>query len=411
MGVGIRNIVFIIPEMSMGGAQRSVAKIAAELSERYRTHVIVFNRNYNPRFDHMLGKAKIVSLDVSSGPGLITKLISFVKRVRRLRRLKKELNTDVAISFLEGADYINLLSKGRERVIISIRGSKVHDEIMRSKFFFVRRLLISRWYRRADMIIAVNEGIRKELNDYYNLTKVAKRVVYNFYDLDEVTKQANEDVGTTTNGFFQSPVIAMSGRLAIEKGQVAVARIFSQVRKTLPNIRLMLIGEGPERNAITRFCTSSGLHVSYQVPEIETDVWITGSVENVFKYLHRSTVYILNSSSEGFPNGLAEAMACGIPVMSADCPYGPAEILHPGRADGSTEIIVENGLLLPMTNRPEAIDIWTRYLIELLQDKSLRDRLSMNAKRRIADFSKDKIVPQWINAIEEVDETGVNLRT
>ncbi|HMJ71713.1 MAG TPA: glycosyltransferase [Cyclobacteriaceae bacterium] len=411
MGRKVRNIIFIIPEMSMGGAQRSLATIAAEMSERYNTRIVVFNRDYVPAYDHVLGKAEVLSLDVSSGPGIVTKLVSFIKRVRRLRRLKRQLDTDVAISFLEGADYVNLLSRGSEKVILSIRGSKVHDEIMRKKFFFLRRRLISWLYRRADAIVTVNEGIKKELNDHYKLTHVWKTVIYNFYDLDKIDRQTMEDIDTSRAAFFQFPVIAMSGRLAPEKGQLMVAQIFSEVRKHIPDARLMLIGDGPERDTIIRFCTQSGWRVSYGTPDANTpDVWITGSEKNVFKYLRRSTIYILNSSSEGFPNGLAEAMACGVPVMSADCPYGPAEILAPGRSPGSKDILVEYGLLMPMTGTQEAIDTWTTYVVRLLQDSELRTRLSRNGRRRIGDFSKDMIIPQWITGIEGENKASVNLR-
>lgn len=402
-----KNILFIIPEMSMGGAQRSLTKLSTALGHQYNTKIVVFNRFHEIASSH---QEEILSLDVPSGLGAISKIIGFIKRVQILRKMKRKLEIDVAISFLEGADYVNILSRDKEKVIISIRGSKRYDENMLTQHFILRKAILRFLYPKADCIVCVNEGIKNEIIDYFGIKNVPVHVIHNFYDIEEIQRMANSVLPIELEEFFGVPVISMSGRLAKEKGYTFIILTFVQLRKSLPNVRLILIGDGPMRKELIELCNSVNLKIGFKNGnEPVPDVLITGETSNVFLFLKRSTLYILNSSSEGFPNGLAEAMACGIPVLSTDCPYGPGEILRdsPGTAMIRDVEFAKYGVLLPMTNQSNFEQIqsaWLDAIEQLINSETLKEKYAKRGVLRIADFSKKAMIDKWIDLIENESE-------
>ena len=102
-----RKVLLIIPELCMGGAQRTLSKLSVELARRHKVWVVIFNKD--AAIAYPLG-GKLLSLEVAGANNPITKLIAFRKRVARLKKIKKDIRPDISISFLEGADYINVLS-------------------------------------------------------------------------------------------------------------------------------------------------------------------------------------------------------------------------------------------------------------------------------------------------------------
>ena len=117
------------------------------------------------------------------------------------------------------------------------------------------------------------------------------------------------------------PVILGAGRLTEQKDFPTLIRAFALVRKKHP-ARLMILGEGEERSKLETLVQELGL---------EKEVSLPGFVDNPYKYMKRAAVFVLSSRWEGFPNVLVEAMALGTPVVSTDCPNGPAEILENGK--------------------------------------------------------------------------------
>jgi glycosyltransferase involved in cell wall biosynthesis len=401
-----KNILFIIPEMSMGGAQRSVAKISNALKAHHNVWVVVFNKS------HAIAKgfqSDLLSLDVKSGNGILVKVKAFITRVVRLRALKKRLNIDVSISFLEGADYVNILSSVGDKVILSVRGSKVHDENMHRSGFRWRKRLIQFLYRRADAIVCVNNGIAREMREFYSIKNIPIHTIYNFYDAKGIQYLANQELSDKVKNLFSSQTIVMSGRLAPEKGNSFIIRLFAEIKKKRVNVRMILVGDGTKRNSLIALAQSLGLMVAYtetELSENETpDIFITGDQENVFKYLKHGTLYILNSSSEGFSNGLAEAMICGLPVIAADCPYGPREMLSdiPHRTDLNDSEFVDYGILLPMPggNPSEYIfNCWFSTISKLLASEELRRDYGNKGFNRMQDFTAERIVQKWNTVIE-----------
>jgi glycosyltransferase involved in cell wall biosynthesis len=396
-----KNLMLIIPELSVGGAQRSLAKLSIELSQHTTVFLVVFNNKHEVAYP--VG-GEIFSLDVVPGSSAISKLLAFRDRVTRLRALKRKLNIDVAISFLEGADYVNVLSKVKEKVVLSVRGSKLHDENMLRYFYWLRNGVLIPWlYKAADVIVAVNKGIAIELKDHHHLPQDKIVTIGNFYDRDAIVKMSNEPKEKNIVDLYKRKILVTTGRLAVEKGISGLIAVFSKVLKERRDICLVIVGDGPEKNSLKQSAIEKGLHVGDQnSTELVPDVVFVGNQNNVFKYLRGAALYLMNSSAEGFPNGLVEAMICGVPVISSDCPYGPAEILAPEREGSLNRNEVYRapyGILMPIISGEEYIEIWVRTILESLDNESMLNELSADAFERTNDFDRGTVVQQWLHII------------
>ena len=396
-----KKVLLIIPEMTTGGAQRSLANLSLELGQFFQVWIVVFNQESPVVYKH---GGKLLSLDVVPGKSWYSKVISFRKRIARLKKIKKEFAVDIALSFLEGADYVNVLSRYKEKIILSIRGSKIHDEIMHESFFWLRsKIFIPRLYQKADALVAVNEGIANELHAYYGLSKDKIHTIGNFYDVEAISKLLREPRTKDLENLFQHQVLVSTGRLNKEKGLDYIIKIFAKLKGTLPDVKLVVVGDGPEKERLILLSKQLGLKSSVQQEWTKIpDVVFTGNQGNVFKFLNKSSLYIVNSSSEGFPNGLVEAMLCHVPVVSSNCPYGPAEIMAPGsKSDVEAVQITNYGVLMPIAKSDETVNIWVDNISQLLKNDSLRKKLAENAFVRASEFNKENVLDRWLKLIHE----------
>lgn len=392
------RILFIIPEMIAGGAQRSLANVSNELARLHEVHVAIFNRNHTVAYP-LTGT--IHSLDVDAGNGLVGKIAAFFRRVKRLRILKRKLRVTVAVSFLEGADYINVMSRDKEKVILSVRGSKLHDENMRAYFFRLRRhVLIPYFYRRANQIVAVSDGIARELMDHYRVPAARVHVIGNYYDVNAITGLAEVGRPASIDQLYNRPILITAGRLAKEKGLNGLIEVFAAVRRKRNDLRLVFVGDGPERERIFAVAEASGLRYSADATT-EPDIFFAGHQDNVFQYLRGATLFLMNSGSEGFPNGMVEAMMCKVPVVAADCPYGPKEILAPERVMSATceePYISTMGVLMPRVSA-STVAMWVEMIETLVSQPALRKQLSDRAFERARSFNKENVVDSWQKVI------------
>jgi glycosyltransferase involved in cell wall biosynthesis len=189
-------------------------------------------------------------------------------------------------------------------------------------------------------------------------------------DIDMIKKLAQEELRDPT--FSPNiPVIISVGHLRAEKDFPTLLKAFSIVRKNVPS-RLAILGNGEEKTRIEK---------SIKELSLKDNVYLAGFQENPYKFIKRSAILALSSLYEGFPNVLLEAMALGIPVVSTNCPSGPAQIITDG----------ENGLLVPVRDE----HLLAKAILRILQDEDLRKRLIENGYKRVKDFLPEKIIRQY----------------
>jgi len=188
--------------------------------------------------------------------------------------------------------------------------------------------LVRRAYPDADAIIAVSHGLADDLAEVSGPPRSAISVVYNPVVDDHMERAGREPVD---HPWFaeDTPVILGAGRLAPQKDFGTLLRAFALARRQRP-LRLVVLGDGPERRRLQALARDL---------EIAEDVDFRGYEANPYRYMSRARAFVLSSRFEGLGRVLIEALACGCPAVSTDCPSGPREIL----ADGALGPLVPVG--------------------------------------------------------------------
>jgi len=188
-----------------------------------------------------------------------------------------------------------------------------------------------RWLRTApmrwlfpslDLIIGVSEGVVEDTMRVTGLPRERMVALPNPVLTPDVYAKAEESPGHPwLDDPASPPVIIGVGRLSPEKDFATLLRAFGRLRGQR-DCRLILVGEGPLRPALEKQVAESGLQDCVSLP---------GHTPNPYAYMKRAALLAFSSIAEGSGNVLIEAMALGTPVVSTDCPYGPAETLAGGQ--------------------------------------------------------------------------------
>lgn len=405
-------VMLLIPNLDFGGAQRVFHDHSRLLSESFEVTEVVFNLESGNAFP--TGNS-LINMDVPGGGGVFDKIRNFSNRARRLRRLKRELRTRISISHLEGADYVNILSRQGEKTILCVHGSKLHDANIRGPLGFARkRLFLPALYNRADKIVVVSRDIGPELVQLgVDPSKIV--TINNFFDPEAVRRKADVPLSIEERAIFSSqPVIVTSGRLAEQKNQRPLLDVFARVLEKRA-AKLLFLGDGELRDEMLSHARGLGLRVfdTWSGLKLHEDyqVYFLGYQDNPFKFQKAATIFALPSAWEGFPMVLGEAMACGLPIVSADCPTGPREMLAPESGPRPNPPLQSaewgsHGVLAPLLDRSapleDAISTWAGILDRLLADEAERSRLSAAAARRVEDFTRERIGRQWIQLAHDL---------
>ncbi|MEM3872040.1 MAG: glycosyltransferase [Nitrososphaeria archaeon] len=396
------NIFFLINSLSVGGAERVALNLAKILPVQklflLEKDVKYSSENLNLQFlsNHTKETSSILK----------TFYIPFYAKCLS-KHLKKN---DIVISFLERANYVNALAsfwKGH-KTIISVHMSQISGRRKFHPYHFLSRL----FYPRSHLIVSVSEGIKKELIEYYRVNGEKIRVIYNPVEYEEILDKSKESIEP-----FLQPFIITMGRLTKQKGQWYLLRIFREIKKGFPKLKLLILGEGELKDYLIALSQDLGLKTyvwaGYKLKD-SFDVYFLGFQKNPFKFISKAEIFVLPSLWEGFSNALVEALTCGIPIISSDCRTGSREILAPTtdfQYQTSKPEFAEYGVLMPpfepkfkRATDPltEKEKIWVKTLKKLLENDSLRKGYSEKAKERARDFSIEKIIPQWKKILEEV---------
>jgi len=337
-----KRIVFAINSLAGGGAERVLTTLlggSAPWRNRYDVHLALLDDE--PRAYPVPDWVQVHQLDARH------KLLPSLKQ---MRALVDRLAPDATLSFLTRANVANawaMAGRGRPWLISERVNTSAH--LGKGRGAIAAKAMVRIAYPRAAHVIAVSEGVVDDLADNFGVARTRMSAIANPIDHDQIAALAAEPPAFTPAG----PYIVAAGRLVPNKNMALLLRAYA---KADPGARLVILGEGPERPALERLATSLGIAGRVDMP---------GFVANPFALLARAQAYAMPSNAEGFPNGLVEAMACGVPVVATNCASGPSEILADRPRSAVTGgIDVDAGALVPTDDVDAFAAALRRVLVE-----------------------------------------------
>lgn len=309
-----RRVALFVPTLGGGGAEKAMLEIARELA-RLRFAVDFLVARGGGAFWRLVPEnVRLLNLNswkaVTALPGL----------VRYLRRERPA----ALVSTLEVGNVTALLAKRffvRDLHLVVRQGVHCTAQLQ-ARGFRIRMVTVAmkRLLPVADAVIAVSLGVAEDLR---RTAPRAARVwaVPSPVVTPELLERAAAPVDHPWFDDRRTPVILTAGRLVAQKDQPTLLRAFAETRKARP-ARLMILGVGPDGDKLMALARELGIH---------DDVDFRGFQSNPIAYMARAQLFVLSSIYEGLPVALIEAMACGTPVVSTDCPSGPREILESSR--------------------------------------------------------------------------------
>lgn len=401
----MKRVLFVIATLEGGGAERVLSNIVTHFPDNWYIDILVNNESFI-KYPY---KGNILSLSLSKFKEKKSKIYSLrevVKRTAYLRKIKKENQYDVCISFLPSSNISNILSGNKYcKTIVSIH-RKVFDEkpgIVNkiSVFFFVKIL-----YIHADKIITVSKEITQSLIRQLKISEEKVETIVNGYDgkwVRERMKIPPENKKINPALIKDQKIIITVGRMVEQKGQWHLIRAFSEVVKQEPDVRLWIVGEGVLKKYLTELVNMYGL---------SKQITFMGYSDNPFWYSGLADIFVLPSLFEGYPNVLVEALCCGVPCIAADVHSGAREILAPGlNIEGERINHVseeEYGILIPVCSGQKyqhgeplepAEQKMAEAILMLLGNPEKRQHYREKSLKRSKDLDIKVMVDKWISVI------------
>ncbi|MFQ5880869.1 MAG: glycosyltransferase [Candidatus Methylomirabilales bacterium] len=333
------RLLFLVTTFDVGGAEKIIARLATSLPrDRYLVTVAAL-QGRSGRIGADLAAAGVPAHDLR----MRTKLD--LGGALRLRALLKQERIEVLYSFLFHA---NLMA----RVVGRWCGVPVRISAERIAGWEgpVRCLLNRLTARLATRVVAVSEAVRDEMARTLGIAPEQIAVIPNGVNIHKFTPASRP---------VDVPVIGCTGRLHRKNGHRTLLEAFAAVRQALPEARLLLVGEGPERGSLERTVARRRWGGT---------VTFTGEQPDVRPWLHGMAVYVQPSIAEGMSNSILEAMACGLPVVAT-------------RVGGTPEVVEDGaiGVLVPPKD-PAAL---ATALVALLRDPSRRAAMGAAGRDRV----------------------------
>ena len=300
-------------------------------------------------------------------------------KLKELRRIIHEENPDLILSnsihiwhhLIVGLKLSRLTTK---KIILRF-GNPVSEDI--KKYGRLYTMLMRLGMQSVDQTIVNAEGIATELKNLFRVSPTKINIINNSIPLDEIRTLSQEGICTPPFG-GDLPIILNVARLSDQKNQVLLIKAFQKVQEDV-EANLVIVGAGPLEGELRRLVHNLGL---------EEKVHFLGWQDNPFKYMRKADLFVLSSNYEGFGNVIVEAMACGCPIITTNCPYGPLEILGDG----------EYGVLVPVGEEERL----TTEIVRLLCNEELRQTLVKKGKQRASKFDAEMIADQYARVFHDL---------
>lgn len=360
------KIGFLIQRMESGGAERATSAIASEFSRcGEKVDIITFDsaESFYPLHENV--NVFNMELQDISKTASLKRVIGCIKRAFEIRRKIRSRHLDVLICMSTTMNLYGLLSVvfTKTKVVGTERSNpyKYKSDIINSVLKKISALLLDGFVFQTEAAAEYySESIRKK-------GTVIGNAVFN--PLVKEIEPAKE----------RQKIIYGVGRLTAEKRFCDLIDAYALVEKNHPDYRLVIFGEGKDREALQHRIDSSGLNEKILLP---------GADKNALRFVARGTAFVLSSDYEGMPNALMEAMAVGTPCVSTRCKMGPEELIDDGI----------NGILVPVGDVEKIKDA-----IELIiTNRKFAESLSKNGRELMKTADVSAVSAKWLEYIKSI---------
>ncbi len=357
------NIAIVISNIcANAGTERAVTNLANAFAKHTDNTIFIisiYSKNNDKPFFKVDDRVSIIHLCYS----FINKTS---KRLLIYRNLFKDLNricNENAITVLMGTTHaynsvISLLKKP-----IRIGCEHINYDACPKAFRFIRKYS----YRNLDRVVLLTNDDR----DHYDFLERNKTVV----------------ISNIRSFFPENPApllnkrIVSVGRLNRQKGYDILIQFADELYKKIPDWNIVIYGEGE----MLEYLSSE-----IEKKQLSDFIIIEKPAKDIQNKMLESSIYLMTSRNEGLPMVLLEAQACGLPIISFDCPEGPKDIINDG----------VDGFLIPVGDTNSMIS----KIVELANSEDKRIKLGLHARIHSKEFSEENIVGKWISLIDEAKE-------
>ncbi len=372
------KIVYIYTALvTVGGADRVVTEKANYLADvmGHDVYIITDSQNNRQPIFPLSVKVKHIDLGINFDKqyhhGLVVRAYYYFTLMsrykKRLATVLQEIKADIVITTLgRDLDFLTKLNDGSKK----IGESHIAKQYTRNLHLleaqgFPYKQIAKYWRRKQEKAV-------KQLDAFVVLTQ---------YDAESWKKIKTAEIIPNSLPFYtkeSNPLdkkqIITVGRLSEQKGFDLLVLAWARIAKQHPDWQIHLYGEGELENELRKQVAQNLLENSFIIHK---------PVKDIKKEYLKSSIYVMSSRFEGFGMVLIEAMACGVPCISFDCPHGPSFIIR-HEEDG---ILVENGNIEQLA---EAISL-------LITDTDKRLTMGKAAKQNVSRYSQEYIMAQWEN--------------
>jgi len=367
------HILLTISSLSgAGGAERVMSIMANYWAEKgWAVSIITFDDGGKPPFYQLHPQVKYLAVNKKKKSG---KNNSNFRKYIKIRKMLIKNKPDLIISFLTGNN-IKILRYtlfSNIPVIVAERVAPVYATFSSKKKLSIRWL-----YPKAAFVVFQTQ----KMVDHFP-QQIHRKSVIIPNPVPQIGEHISQPEIALPEGKLLFAIGHMSQKKMHQKGFDLLIPVFGNLSKKHPDWHLVILNDGPEKVALEK---------EIERHNLQNRVYLVGKVKNIFPIFKNGDLFVLSSRYEGFPNALCEAMACGLPVVSFDCPTGPGDIICNGI----------DGVLVP----PEDVEGLEKALDALMGNEILRKKMGAKATEIVERFSMEKIMGMWEKLILGVIKT------
>ncbi len=357
----MKNVLFIIPSLSNGGAERVVCNLANSLCLKYNIKVIYF---YSTTHEYVFDKnVELINLFNATKEEFLS--IKKSKRIKMLKQAIKRVDPNVIFPFLNHvciySFFATFNTKYLKRVVFTER---INPKYLNFKSRFIKKLLLNTFIKR---FVVQNEGEKH----FYNKRIQRKTCI--------IPNQLNNNYFSYKKEYSNELKTFIGiGRLSDQKNFSMLIKAFSKIDK---DCRLLIYGQGEEKENLQTLIKSL---------KLENKVFLMGHKNNIGEIYNDADAFVMPSKFEGMPNALLESLAIGLPSIATDFDFGPREIAMQVKS------------LIVCDNNEDKL---TKAMLHLMDNYKNICEIAFKERSYFKNnFSQERIEKLWVELIESVED-------